>query len=415
MEDKTKKKISKTKKEVKTKTKEEPKIKETKKDVKKNLEFNLVEVIIIILVTTALVSIASGIIIFKNYDKLYALKPIVENRSSNEIIENYNRILDNYVDEVDKNGLIDAAIKGMYDYLEDEFSIYVDKEANNTLQEQLHGRYSGIGIEITINDKNEIIINRVFSDSPAEKAGLKKDDILVELDGNSLEGKDSAYFADNVKNSKKESFNIVYKRNSKNYKVTIKRELVTIDSITTTQYDNVGYIKLDTFSLLTDEQLKKGLDSIKESTKSLILDLRDNTGGYLNAAFDAADLFLEKKQVAYQIKDKEGHTKSYKAKSGPYRKFDKIVVLINESSASASEILTLALKENLNATIVGKKSYGKGTVQETKQLSSGAMVKYTVSYWLSPKGNSINKIGIIPDIEVEGKDKQLEKAIEVAK
>lgn len=411
------KKIKEIKEEKIDKVKED-KIKiseEVEEDVKRNLEFNLVEVILIILVTSALVSIASGIVIFKNYDKLSSIKPISEITTSNEILDNYNMIINNYVNEVDKDGLKDAAIKGMYDYLKDEYSIYIDKDINDSLQDQLSGKYSGIGIEITTNDKKEIIVNRVFADSPAYKAGLKKGDILIKIDGKDLKDKDPSYVSDIIRKSDKNEFTLVYKREDKESSVKIKREVVTIEVIETKEYDNVGYIKLDTFSSVSSDQVKKGLDSFNNNVKSLIIDLRNNTGGYLNVAYDMIDLFLDKGQIAYQIKDKDGNITAHKASNDKYKKYDKIVVLINGSSASASEILTLALKENLNAIIVGTKSYGKGTVQETKQLSSGAMVKYTTSYWLSPKGNSINKIGIKPDYEVKGDEKQLNKALEVAK
>ena len=382
--------------------------------VTKSLEFSLIEVIIIILVTTALVSVASGIIVFRNYDKLSPLTSVFESKSSNEIIDNYNQIIENYIDKVDKNALIDAAIKGMYNLLEDEYSIYIDKDTNETLQEQLGGNYSGVGIEITINDKNEILVNRVFSDSPAEKAGIKSGDILTKLDDVDLTDKDPAYVADNIKNSDKSSFSLSYKRNGKTYNVTLKKDYVTIDSVTSRLYGNVGYIKIDTFSANSLSQIQSALDSYSDNVKSLVIDVRDNTGGYLNIAYDVSDLFLEKGKIIYKLKDRDGKITSYAAKSGVYRKFDKIVVIINGSSASASEILALALKENLDATIVGTKSYGKGSVQETRQLSSGAMVKYTTSYWLSPNGNSINKLGIKPDIEEKDENEQLNKALTAA-
>ncbi len=403
-----------TKKTTRAPRKKKEEIKITETTVTKPLEFSLVEVIIIILITTALVSVASGIIVFRNYDKLTPLNNVLDNRSSNEIIENYNQILEHYVGEVDKNELIDAAIKGMYDILEDEYSTYIGKDATETFQEQLGGQYSGIGVEITLNQDAQIIIHRVFKDSPAEKAGLMKDDILLKLDGVDLKDKDPSYVSDNIKGSNKQKFNIVYSRKGKTNEVTIERDLVTIDSISSREYDSVGYLKIETFSGTVLEQVQKELDSFGKDIKSLVIDLRDNTGGFLNSASDLSDLFLDKDQVIYKIKDKGGKISSYKSKTGVYRKFDKIVVLINGNSASASEILTLALKENLDAKVVGTKSFGKGTVQETRQLSSGAMVKYTVSYWLSPKGNSINKIGIKPDYEVKEEDKQLDMALTVA-
>lgn len=188
-----------------------------------------------------------------------------------------------------------------------------------------------------------------------------------------------------------------------------------INSVHSEVYDKVGYIKVDTFSATTEAQIKEELDNFNKNVTSLVIDLRDNTGGFLDTAFDVSDLFVEKGKVIYQMKERNNKITSYEAKKGVYRSFNKIVVLINENSASASEILALALKESAGATIVGTKSYGKGTVQETGNLSSGSMVKYTKAYWLSPNGNSINKEGIVPDIQVNDVNKQKDEAIKAAK
>lgn len=393
----------------------ENKVEEKVTDSHKNLEFTLVEVIVIILITAALVSLSSGLIVLKFYNKLED-NPIRGNvDSSNEILENYNYILENYVDDIDANALSDAAIQGMYNYLEDEYSMYLPKDTTDSLQKQLVGKYSGVGIEITMNEQNQIVINRTFTDSPAYKAGLKKGDILIKLDDTDLSDKDTQYVASTIQESDKAEFNITYLRDGKEATVKLVRELIEIDSVLSSEYGNVGYLKIDTFSGVTVDQIKTKLDSFSKNVNSLVIDLRDNTGGYLTAAHDISELFLEKGSVIYQIKDKDGNITKYKASNGVYKHFNKITVLINENSASASEILTLALKENLGASVVGTKSFGKGTVQETKMLNSGAMVKYTTSYWLSPKGNSINKIGIVPDYEETDPNNQLEKAITVTK
>ncbi len=393
----------------------ENKVEEKVTDSHKNLEFTLVEVIVIILITAALVSLSSGLIVLKFYNKLED-NPIRGNvDSSNEILENYNYILENYVDDIDANALSDAAIQGMYNYLEDEYSMYLPKDTTDSLQKQLAGKYSGVGIEITMNEQNQIVINRTFTDSPAYKAGLKKGDILIKLDDTDLSDKDTQYVASTIQESDKAEFNITYLRDGKEATVKLVRELIEIDSVLSSEYGNVGYLKVDTFSGVTVDQIKTKLDSFSKNVNSLVIDLRDNTGGYLTAAHDISELFLEKGSVIYQIKDKDGNITKYKASNGVYKHFNKITVLINENSASASEILTLALKENLGASVVGTKSFGKGTVQETKMLNSGAMVKYTTSYWLSPKGNSINKIGIVPDYEETDPNNQLEKAITVTK
>lgn len=383
--------------------------------IKKTTDFNIVEVIVIIIITGIIVSVCSGLIVYKNYDKIYISASNDDKDDLNEFIESYDHIVNSYVKEVDKKKLIESAIAGMYSYLEDDYSVYMNKDITDSLQEQLNGKYTGIGVEITLTQDKEIIINQVFSNSPASAAGLKKGDILLKLDDVNLKDKEFKYMSNTIKNGKKDKYTITYKRNNKEYKTTLTRRDVTIESVKSEVHDNVGYIKIETFSATTSELVKKSLDGFGKNVNSLVIDVRDNTGGYLSAAYSTASLFLKKNSVVYQLKDKNSKITKYEAKNGVYRKFDKIAILINGYSASASEVLTLALKDNLNASVVGIKSFGKGTVQETEILSSGAMVKYTSSYWLGPKGESINEKGIKPDIEEKDTNKQLDRAIESVK
>ena len=284
------------------------------------------------------------------------------------------------------------------------------------LNERLNGQYTGVGIEITANkNDNKIIINKVFSNSSAMDAGLRAGDELIALDGVLLSDKEYTYVSDTIKSSKKDTFKIKYIRDGKEYEITLKKKNVLIDSVVSKEYGNVGYIQIQTFSATTSKQVKDKINGFSKNIDSIVIDVRNNTGGYLSAAYEIADYFVAKGKPIYQLKDKEGKVTTYKAKNNVLREFKGISVLINEYSASASEVLTLALKESANATTIGIKSYGKGTVQETDTLSSGAMVKYTTAYWLSPNGNSINTIGISPDIEEKNADKQLDTAIKMYK
>ena len=394
-------------------------VKRNKGTINKTVEFNLLEVIIIILITGILVSVVSSLIVFNNYDKLtnnpQSSNPTYLNDDLKEFKDTYNHIINSYVEDVDKEGLIDAAIEGMYNYLGDEYSIYMDQETTTDLQEQLSGEYTGLGIEIATyitKDGYKNVINKVFENSAAEKAGLKEGDVLLKLDEHDLTKSDSAFISSTVKYGTKEEFTITYSRDEKENTVTIKRGYVFINSVNSKEDNEIGIITIDTFSATIPDQVRDAVNGFSDKVTSVIIDLRDNTGGYLSSAYNTADLFIEKGKVVYQLKDKNNNISKYEAKTGVLRRFDKIVVLINENSASASEILAIALKESSNAIIVGETSYGKGTVQETEQLSSGSMVKYTSSYWLSPNGNSINKLGIKPDVEVKDSNKQLDKAKE---
>ena len=333
----------KPKRVVKKRTVKKSELKEEIEIVKKSADFSLIEVIVIVLITGIVVSIASGLIVYNNYDKLNE-KVVISNDELSEVYEHYNKIINNYVEDVDKQGLIDAAIGGMYNYLGDEYSMLLNEQDTSDLEEQLQGEYTGIGIEITTvfddNEATQVVVNKVFKDSPAEKAGLRKGDIITKVDG--VDMADANQVATTIKGGDKESYEITYIRDGKESVLTLTRKKVFINSVNGQVYDSVGYIKIDTFSATTESQVKQIIDGYDKSVKSLVIDLRDNTGGYLDTAYSVSNLFVEKGKVIYQLKDKNGISSEYKADSGVYRKFNKIVVLINGNSASASEILTLA-------------------------------------------------------------------------
>lgn len=409
------------KKVVKKKEIKPEEIKEVKESdmqvINKTVEFSLLEVIIIVLITGIVVSITSGLIVYNNYDKINVKEQTITDSDYKEFVENYNLILNNYVEEIDGKSLLDAAIAGMYAALGDGYSAYLTESDTLDLEEQLNGEYTGIGVEIrtdVLEDGSyQTVINKIFKDTPAERAGLRVGDILLKVDDVQVES--AQHVADTIKRGNKDTYNITYKRDGVEATIPLTREKVFINSVETETFDNIGYIKLDTFSSTTKDQIVKALDSFDKKVNSLIIDVRNNTGGYLSAAEEVADLFVEKGKNIYQLKDRSGNISEYKAEHGVHRKFNKIAVLINNGSASASEILALALKESAGAKLVGTTSFGKGTVQDTKQLSSGAMVKVTTSYWLSPKGNSINNVGIKPDKEVKDESKQLDEAKKVVK
>lgn len=386
---------------------------------RKNISFNLIEVIVIVLITGIFVSIGSGVIIFKNlYDS--GAKVTIKDKSLKEFEEVYNNILNSYVESVDKEELIEAAINAMFNYIGDDYSNYLDLNKTSDLQDRLKGEYYGLGVEVTNTDDQKYVkISNVFENSPASRIGLKTGDLIISVDGESLEGKESNYAVQLIKNSSKEKITLVYKRDGTDKKIEVALGNITIQSVISNIYnDNIGYLKISSFSANTFNQFKNKLSELEsKNIQSLIIDVRDDSGGYLDTAYNIADLFIKDGKIIYELKRKDKTVEKYKAKDGSSKEYE-IVILINANSASASEILALALKESYGSKLIGKKSYGKGTVQEVENLSSGAMVKYTTAYWLSPKGNSINKIGIVPDFEVNNtadKDEQLGKAIELLK
>lgn len=393
--------------------------------ITKNYDLNLFEVIIIIFITGILVSVASGLIVYNYYDKLSnndSYSPSKDKLSTDNPLEtlknNYKYIVNNYVGEVDKDALVEAAIEAMYKELGDTYSYYMDEDATNDLQEQISGQYEGFGIEILTSYNGESymsIVNRVFDDSPAKEAGIVPGDILLELDGISLSDKDPDYLPNIVKYGDKATHTLKILRDKDEKTLTLTRKKVYINSVSGEVIDGVGYISLDGFSETTVEQVKRYLDEFDSSVTSLVIDVRNNPGGSLDVVYELSDMFIEKGKNIYQYKDKNSKIEVYKAIQPIYREFDKIAVLVNENSASASEVLALALRESANAKVVGVKSFGKGTIQETQRLTNGKMTKITIAYWLGPNGTSINNAGIIPDVVVEDVGKQLNEAIKVVK
>lgn len=372
----------------------EKKIK-NKKD--KTATFNLIEVIVIIIMTSLVVSVSTGIIVYKNYYK-------IDKTSSNkdylkELEYAYNNILNSYVEKVDEKELTNAAIKGMYNYLGDPYTSYLDKDSTDNLMDRLKGEYKGIGVEITTNESGTVVMT-VFENSPAEEAGIMVGDIITKVKGVDVNGKTTSEVSNMIK-STNGNVEIEVNRGGITKTLTLKVSTVSIKSVIKNKYDKTGYLRIETFSNTTYKQFKESLETLeKDGIENLIVDVRNNGGGFLNSAVEIAELFIEKGKPIYglQTKDKK---EMYKDTTKEKRDY-KVIVLINGGSASASEVLAAALKESYGATLLGTKSYGKGTVQDTSELESGGMIKYTTAYWLTPKGVTINEKGLTPDIEVTG-------------
>lgn len=372
----------------------EKKIK-NKKD--KTATFNLIEVIVIIIMTSLVVSVSTGIIVYKNYYK-------IDKTSSNkdylkELEYAYNNILNSYVEKVDEKELTNAAIKGMYNYLGDPYTSYLDKDSTDNLMDRLKGEYKGIGVEITTNESGTVVMT-VFENSPAEEAGIMVGDIITKVKGVDVNGKTTSEVSNMIK-STNGNVEIEVNRGGITKTLTLKVSTVSIKSVIKNKYDKTGYLRIETFSNTTYKQFKENLETLeKDGIENLIVDVRNNGGGFLNSAVEIAELFVEKGKPIYglQTKDKK---EMYKDTTKEKRDY-KVMILINGGSASASEVLAAALKESYGATLLGTKSYGKGTVQDTSELESGGMIKYTTAYWLTPKGITINEKGLTPDIEVTG-------------
>lgn len=345
-----------------------------------------------------------------------------------EFVDTYNDIVNNYYNKVNKEELIDAGIKGMINYLDDPYATYFDGTSSTNFNQTLEGNYEGVGIEVTL-DNNKVKITKVFADTPAKKAGIKVGDYITKVNGESVEGKSLSDVVSLIKTAKNKEVEITITRDNQEKTMKVTRTTVDMPYTSSKVYEEngkkIGYLKIEMFSNNITKQVKKELESLKKKNiDKLVIDVRDNPGGYLTQVTEILSLFMTKKDVIYQLQTKNNNEKVYGTSSKATYSYP-VVVLINENSASASEILASAFKETYNAEIVGVNSYGKGTVQKTGDLNNGDTIKYTVQKWLTPKGNWINEKGVTPTKEVklelkenetltEDNDNQLKAAIELA-
>lgn len=389
--------------------------------VERKVGFSFSEVIIIMIIAIMFGFLLGNIINFTVVDKKSNDKDL------KELVSTYNNIIDNYYKDVDKEELIDAGIQGMINYLDDPYATYFSDDASKKFNDELSGTYEGIGIQIKL-DGDKVVITDVFDDSPAKDVGLKENDVILKIDDNSVNGKTLSEVVSmiSVKNSKSK-VKVTVERDGDQVDFSLSKGKIETPNVVSKMYENngkkVGYLKIEVFSLNTYKQFNNALKELeKNSIDGLVIDVRDNPGGYLSQVKDVLSLFLSKKQVLYQLQTKNVKEKVYGSKSTIKRKYP-VSVIINEESASASEILASAFKESYGSHIIGVNSFGKGTVQSASDLSSGDTIKYTVQKWLTPKGNWINEKGVVPtdrcenvlkegEVLTDDNDVMLKKAIE---
>ena len=363
-------------------------------------------------VTVMLFSIGIGILLCFGLISLFTGKNyLAVTRDLKKVVDTYYAIVDNYYGELDKDSLIDGAVEGMISSVGDSFTSYSDTDSAISFNETINGTYEGVGLSIATLNDGTITVIEVFDDSPAYKAGIKVGDIILKVDGESYEGKSGSDISNYVKNSGKDKVILTIKRDDKEEDITVNLSKVDIPYVSGELLEKdgkkIGYIDISLFSSNSYKQFKNKLDKLeKDNIDGLIIDVRDNSGGYLTSVTDICNLFLEKGKVIYQLEDSKGKVLK-KDTTKEKRSYD-IVVLINGASASASEILASTIKESYGGEVVGTNSFGKGTVQQTKKLLDGSMIKYTTQKWLTPDGNFINEVGVTPTKEVELDSKYFE-------
>lgn len=335
-----------------------------------------------------------------------------------------------YIGEINDDELIDGAIKGYVAALGDPYTVYYTKEEMKEIMQETNGNYVGIGIYMTLDkEKNVITVIKPMEDSPAEKAGILPGDIIVKVDGEGYTGDQMEEASNRIKGESGTKVKLEILRGTETKEFEITRQKVLISHITTKVLEgNIGYIAISDFDGGCADEFENKYKKLQEQgIKKLIIDIRSNGGGIVDEAIDILDLITDKDSTLLITTDKNNNEEITKAKKDPTIKMP-IVVLTNGYSASASEILAGALKDNKKATIVGTTTYGKGVIQELRQLTDGSGLKITTNEYFTPNHNAINKIGVTPDVEVdlsdeaktkvnltEKEDNQLQKAIEVLK
>lgn len=339
---------------------------------------------------------------------------ILLSKDLSKFIESYETITKNYYGDIDKKALVDNAIYGMTSSIDDAYTTYSNIEVAEEFNALVNGTYEGIGCTIQQVDKIIKVIE-IYDNTPAMKAGLEVDDIILKVDDITANEKNVTDIANYIKNKKESTIEMVILRNKEEKNITITRSTVETPVVSSkvikTNNKKIGYISISIFSKTSYNQFKKNLEKLeKDNIEGLIIDVRGNSGGYLTSVTDILSTLLPKDKILYQT-NKKDKIEIYKDKTIEKREYP-IAVLINGGSASASEILAAAIKESYEGFIVGKKSYGKGTVQEAKTLSDGSMLKYTTENWLSPNGNWIDKQGVTPTNEVDLSDEYIKNPIE---
>ena len=355
--------------------------------------------------------------LFATVAPAFGVKVSADSLDTAVLQEAYRNLKANYDGTVDSSTLSDGAARGMVAAAGDRYTVFMDKKEAEEFNKDLSGQISGIGCEIGRRSDQPTVL-RVLTDSPAEKAGVKAGDIFVAVNGESVEGKDAAAVAEKIRGEAGTSVKITVKRGASPVEFMITRAQVSDLSVRWSVDGGVGKMIISRFDMQTGSLARQAAtEFLQKGVKGIIVDVRDNGGGYLDAARDVAGLWLNNQVV---VTEKTGGKVTDEVKTGSSAILGdtKTIVLVNGDSASASEILAGALQDYGKATLVGQKTFGKGSVQKVINLSNGRLLKVTIARWYTPKGKNINKEGITPNKSIEltsddmnaGRDPQLDAA-----
>ena len=336
-----------------------------------------------------------------------------------------------YYDDVTEDQIAEGLYRGLLSSLNDPYSQYYDADEYQSMREETSGSYYGIGAVLQQDrETKQVTILHVYEGAPSQEAGLKDGDVILSIDGTAADGKELSELVKEIKGEEGTSVHIVVQREGVTEKLEFDVERRKVE-VPTVEYqmlpENVGFLQISEFSEMTPAQFKGAVESLKaQGMTSLIVDVRDNPGGVLDSVADVLDQVLPEGLVVY-TEDKYGEREEYTSSGETYLDLP-LAVLVNENSASASEIFAGAIKDYAYGTLIGTKTFGKGIVQSIIGLGDGSAVKVTIAKYFTPKGNYIHGVGILPDIELEYAyqnpedteynpmhDNQVQKALEVLK
>ncbi|MCR5233565.1 MAG: S41 family peptidase [Lachnospiraceae bacterium] len=350
---------------------------------------------------------------------------ILDRHTERKIETLQNIIEKNYLDEYNREDMQDGLYKGLFESLEDPYSVYYNEEEYSEMTADTEGVFEGIGAYLQQDPETKVVtVSRPIPDSPAEKAGIKTGDVIVEVDGEDVQGDDLNITVAKIRGKKGTQVNIGVRREGRDgvIRFDIIRDSVESMTVDSKMLDNsIGYIQIIEFDDVTSSQFLKAYNALKrEEMRGLIIDLRDNPGGSVKTCVEIADELLPEGMIVY-TEEKDG-TKDEYTSSGDNFYDGPLVLIVNGNSASAAEILTGAVKDYKVGTILGTTTFGKGIVQRILPLGDGTGVKLTIASYFTPNGTNIHNVGIEPDEELEldvdayledGTDNQLDRAVEI--
>ena len=395
---------------------------------------NIYKIIMTIIVTMLVTFLVTSVIFYNYYMKtdsgnIEALTKYITISNSTSELENKVEILKRYLEneymgEIDEKAMIESALKGYVAGLGDEYTEYLTAEELEELMVSVNGNYVGIGIYMSQNVEGDIVVLLPIEGSPAEEADLQMGDIIKKVNGVDCKGLELTEVSNMVKGEEGTTVNLEILREETTFSVDVERRTVEIKYIDSKVLDgNIGYIEMLGFEENCTSKFKEELEKLKDQNiTSLIIDFRDNGGGLVTEAISLSEIFVPMGDVILKSYDKDNNETITKS-SNPITEKMEIVVLVNENSASATEIFSAAIQDNEVGTIIGTKTFGKGIMQELQPLAIGGGIKITIEEFKTPKGNKIHEVGITPDIEVENdelvmdesQDKQLQAAIDFLK